>query len=138
MSKLWEIYDNTSLSISDNPEFILKGYADQLKTDTEDKFIGIVTESVAEETGSATYALYILVPKLKDYMYRLIEVNIQNLATPYPLELKFFAKDPKNHRTFRSEDVKSYKDKLEEIIKSPVTKAILAHLSTLIEIHNKG
>jgi len=135
MSKIWEIYGEKPKP-KENPELILKEYADKLKEDTEGKFIGIVTETIHEDTGSATYALYILVPELKDYMYRLIEINIQDLVTPYPVELRLFAKDPKNHRNFYADNVKDFREKLELMIKSPVTKGILMHLKTLIEIKN--
>jgi hypothetical protein len=135
MSKIWEIYGEKPKA-DENPEFILREYADQLKKDTESKFVGIVTETIHEDSGSVTYALYILVPELKDYMYRLIEINTQDLATPYPVEMRLFAKDPKNHRTFFAEDANDYRTKLESMIKSPVTKGILMHLKTLIEIKN--
>jgi hypothetical protein len=136
MSKIWEIYGEKPRQ-DENPELILKEYADRLKEDTGGKFIGLVTETIQEDTGSAIYALYILVPELKDYMYRLIEINIQDLATPYPVELRLFAKDPKNHRNFYAEDAKDYRTKLESMITSPVSKGILMHLKTLIEIKNK-
>ena len=136
MSKIWEIHGDLPKA-SENPEVILRKYADRLKDDTANKFIGLVTETIHEENGSATYALYILVPELKDYMYRLIDVNIQDLTTPYPVELRLFAKDPKNHRTFFAEEVNDYKNKLESIITNPVTKGILMHLKTLIEIKNQ-
>lgn len=133
MSKIWEIYGETPKS-DENPEKILNEYASRLKDDSDGKFVGLVTETIQEDTASATYALYIIVPELKSYMYRLIEVNIQDLATPYPLELRLFAKDPKNHRSFYAQDAKDYRSKLEDLIKSPVTKAILMHLKTLVEI----
>jgi hypothetical protein len=136
MNKIWEIYGENPKSEEDS-ELILKEYADRLKQDTGGKFIGIVTGTIHEDTGSATYALYILVPELKDYMYRLIEVNIQDLATPYPVELRLFAKDPKNHRTFSADNGNDFRKKLEEMITSPVTKGILMHLKTLIEIKTK-
>ena len=65
------------------------------------------------------------------------EVSIKNVVKPYPLELKLFAKDPRNHRTFSCNDVADYKKKLEEAIESPVTGGILMHLKTLIGIREK-
>lgn len=135
MEKIWEIYGEKPKA-NENPEVILNQYANRLKEDTQEKFIGIVTESIIEDTGSAVYALYVLVPELNDYMYRLIDVNVQDLTTPYPLELRLFAKDPKNHRSYFAEDVNDYKLKLESMITSQVTKGILMHLKTLIEIKN--
>ncbi len=133
MSKIWEI-SGEAPKTDENPEKILNEYASRLKDDTDGKFVGLVTETIQEDTASATYALYIVVPALKSYMYRLIEVNSQDLVAPYPVELRLFAKDPKYHKSFYAQDAKSYRLKLEELIKSAATKAILVHLKTLIEI----
>jgi phenylpyruvate tautomerase PptA (4-oxalocrotonate tautomerase family) len=133
MGKIWNIYGEGPKA-EENPEAILNEYAKQVSEDTEKKFVGIVTESIRENTGAVTYALYIIVPELKDYMYRLIEVNLQNLITPYPLEVSLFAKDPRNHRTFTCDNVAEFRAKLVEIISSPVTSGILMHLKTMIEI----
>ena len=133
MKKLWEAYGELP-EIGENPEIILNEYASKLKSDTDNMFSGVVTESIAEDSGVITYALYILVPKLKDYMYRLIEVNIQDLVTPYPLEIKLFAKVSINNRSVYASNVEEFKEKLEYVITSPITKGILFHLKTLIEI----
>lgn len=149
MKKIWKIYgeeslknelqDNASLEnaamIYDNPDTILNQYANQVYEDTDKQFNGIVTESTGGNTNEATYALYIVAPKLKDYMYRLIEVNVPNIIQPYPLEITLFAKDPKNHRTFNCENATEFRKKLIELIESPVTRVILKHLKTLIEIN---
>jgi hypothetical protein len=136
MSKVWNINRESVVSKTENPEFILKQYASKVAEDTDGLFLGIVTQTVNEEIGSITYALYIVAPKLKDYMYRIIEVNVQNLVELYPLELRLFAKDPKNHRHYTCDNSKEFEAKLYEVITSPVTSAILAHLNTLIEIQS--
>lgn len=136
MKKLWKIYGKEPKQ-NENPEVILNDYAKQVYEDTDKQFIGLVTETVKEDSDELSLALYIVVPQLRDYMYRLIEVSIQNIVKPYPLELKLFAKDPRNHRTFSCNDAADYKKKLEEIIESPVTGAILMHLKTLIDIREK-
>ena len=43
MSKIWEIHGDLPKA-SENPEVILRKYADRLKDDTANKFIGLVTE----------------------------------------------------------------------------------------------
>ena len=133
MEKLWKIYGDQPKP-EENPEGILNDYAKKVYEDTDKKFMGIVTETVREETGSVTYALYIVVPELKDYMYRLIEVNLQNLVSPYPLEVTLFAKDPKNHRTYTCDSPDEFRKKLIDLITSPVTSGILMHLKTMIDI----
>lgn len=136
MKKLWKIYGEEPKQ-NENPEVILNDYAKQVYEDTNKQFIGLVTETVKEDSDELSLALYILVPQLRDYMYRLIEVSIQNVVKPYPLELKLFAKEPRNHRAFSCNDAADYKKKLEEAIESPITGAILMHLKTLIGIRGK-
>ena len=149
--KLWKIYgeepapgeslkkqerDYTSKNY-DNPETILNQYAIRVYEDTNKQFIGTVTEAISEESSEATYALYIAAPKLRDYMYRLIEVNIANLLQPYPLDVTIFAKDPKNHRTYTCENPEEFNRKLIELIQSPLTSVILMHLKQLISINRE-
>ncbi|MDP5199931.1 hypothetical protein [Flavobacterium sp. DG2-3] len=133
MSTIWKIYGEQPKP-EENPEKILTEYASLLSKDTNSIFTGIVTETVREETGTVIYALYIVVPELHDYMYRLIEVNIQSIINQYPLEITLYAKDPRNNRTFTCDNVDSFKTKLLELIESPITSGILMHLKTLIEI----
>ena len=133
MEKLWEI-DLANSKLKENPGQILRQYAEKLHEDSDGEFYGVVTENIGEDTGEITYALYIQVPKLKNYMYRLIEVNITNLEDPFPIEIKLLAKHPKNHTQFYANDLEDYKHKLKAAIKNPVTKNILTHLHKLIEI----
>lgn len=149
MTKIWKIYgedplknepiENPSMEnaamIYDNPDTILNQYANKVYEDTDQQFNGIVTESTGGDSNEVTYALYIVAPKLKDYMYRLIEVNVPNIIQPYPLEITLFAKDTKNHRTFNCDNAKEFRKRLVELIESPVTRVILKHLKTLIEIN---
>jgi len=67
-------------------------------------------------------------------MYRLLEININNLLKYYPLELKLFAKDPKNHQFTVCDNEIQLRKKLVEFIKSPITSGILMHLQTLADI----
>ncbi len=152
MKKIWKIYGDESLKSDthdsasqenaalyyDSPDVILNQYANQVYEDTEKQFNGIVTESSSGNTNEVSYALYIVAPKLKDYMYRLIEVNVPNKIQQYPLDVILFAKDPKNHRTFSCEGPAEFRKKLIELIESPVTRVILKHLKTLIEIHQQN
>jgi hypothetical protein len=115
----------------------MKSFAARLREDTNGKFIGLVTDAVDEESGDVTFSLYISVPELKDYMYKLIEAKIQDWVTPYPAELTLFAKAPKNNRTFLVNNATEYQAKLTELITSSVTRAILMHLKTLVEIRQQ-
>ncbi|MEY2792495.1 MAG: hypothetical protein RJA76_487 [Bacteroidota bacterium] len=149
MKKIWKIYgDDPLMNLSienpsienaamfyDNPDTILNEYANKVYEDTDQQFNGIVTEYTGGNSNETTFALYIVAPKLKDYMYRLIEVNVPNIIQPYPLEITLFAKEPKNHRTFNCANAIEFRKKLIELIESPVTRLILKHLKTLIDIN---
>ena len=156
--KLWSIYgepnankesteDKNSLNsfseedlkteVFNSPDIILNEYANQMYNDTDGRFSGIITEAVSEETNEVTYALYIVVKKLKNYKYRLIEVNVPNIMQPYPLEITIYAKDPKNNRSFICENVTSFRKRIEEMITSSLTKVILMHLQNLMNINKE-
>lgn len=156
--KIWSIYgepnankenneDSNSLNtfseeeakteIFNNPDIILNEYANQMYNDTDGRFSGIVTEAISEETNEVTYALYIVAPKLKNYKYRLIEVNVPNMMLPYPLEITIYAKDPRNNRSFMCDNVANFRKRLLEMITSSLTKVILMHLQNLININKE-
>ena len=135
MEKIWKIQGNDNTP-KDNPEKILNDYAKRLKEDTNKKFEGLVTETIIENTGIVKYALFIVTPELKHYMYKLIEVKLQNMFTFYPLEITLLAKAQENHKTYTCDDVSELKKRAIEFISSPVTSGILMHLKTMIEIKN--
>lgn len=123
--------------IYNNPDIILNEYANQMYNDTDGRFSGIVTEAISEETNEVTYALYIVAQKLKNYKYRLIEVNVPNIMQPYPLEITIYAKDPRNNRSFVCDNVANFRRRLLEMITSSLTKVILMHLQNLININKE-
>lgn len=133
MEKIWDL-SGESPNQGKNPAIILSHYAKRLKEDTNGVFRGLITDAVDEENSSVTYALYVVVPELKNYMYRLIELKIENWVNLYPVELKLLAKEPKNNRITVADNPEECELKLEEMIKSPITKMSLQHLKTLIEI----
>jgi hypothetical protein len=149
MKKIWNFYneklsneESSNIShaaqIYDRPDSIMNQYASRVYEDTEKIFNGFVTESYGGDSSEVSYALYISSTKLKDYSYRLIEVIIPNIFQPYPLDVTLYAKDPKNHRTFSCSSPDEFRRKLLELIESPVTKIILKHLKTLIEISEQN
>lgn len=129
--------EEVKTEIYNNPDIILNEYANQMYNDTDGRFSGIVTEAISEETNEVTYALYIVAPKLKNYKYRLIEVNVPNIMLPYPLEITIYAKDPRNNRSFMCDNVANFRKKLLEMITSSLTKVILMHLQNLININKE-
>lgn len=115
-----------------SPWHILNELADKLEPDSQSRFTGQVTESVRNE--EVTYALYIVVPKLRDYMYRLFEARLTNYLNPYPVTLRFFAKDPKNNQHATCSTPDQLRQTLTEWIQSPLTRLVISALSQQIEI----
>lgn len=118
-----------------SPNAVLHKYAAAVGRDTQQQFVGLVTEAVREDTGEVSYALYLIVPRLRDYMYRLFEATVANLLQPYPVTLRYFAKDPRNNQTFRCETPQALEAKLVELISSTTTQNILGHLQQLVDIN---
>jgi hypothetical protein len=119
-----------------SPWQILNALADQLAPDSQGKFSGHVTETVREE--EVTYALYIVVPELRDYMYRLCEVRLNAYLDPYPVVVRFFAKDPKNHQRFSCDTPQELEEGLTKWIQSPLTELLLSALTQQIEIMKRN
>ena len=119
---------------ADSPSAILHRYAAAVGRDMQQQIVGLVTEAVREDTGEVSYALYLVVPRLRDYMYRLFEVTVDNLLRPYPATLRYFAKDPRNNQTFRCETPQTLDAKLLELIGSTTTQNIVGHLQQLVDI----
>lgn len=115
-----------------SPWRILNELADQLAPDSKGKFSGHVTETMRDEEVS--YALYIVVPELRDYMYRLAEVRLNTYLDPYPVVVRFFAKDPKNHQRFGCDTPEALREGLTKWIQSPLTELIISALAQQIEI----
>ena len=133
MGKIWNLEGLQKGNVK-NPALILKEYAKRMQNDTNDIFRGVVTDAINEETSSVTYSLYVVVPELKNYMYRLIEMEVNNWEKLYPVRLKLLAKDPKNNQISEADNPKECKQKLEDMISSNITIMIMQHLLTLIDI----
>ncbi len=133
-NNIWEFGENTVLD--ETPYEILDKYASQLKGSTG--FIeGKVTELISDSRKEVIYALYLVVPELKNYSYRLIEVVQPNAFTFYPVTMKLFGKADGNIVELPKVDFKNFEKQLVDFIKSPVTKGILQSLKTHIEIVKK-
>jgi hypothetical protein len=134
-NKIWTFADDKK-NIKTPYEYLFD-YASRLAYDTGNIVEGIVTESTSDAEEEVTYSLYLVVPKLRNYSYRLIEVIQLNAFTPYPVNMKLFGKAAGNVVTEKNLTVKTFEKKLVEFIKSPLTKLILTHLKTHLDIRNK-
>ncbi|MDB5270094.1 MAG: hypothetical protein JWP58_3134 [Hymenobacter sp.] len=136
MAPIWKTLDVSDSVAADQPLAILQGYADQLAPDTQQRFEGVVTDTVRDDTTEVFYALYITAPKLRNYMYRLLEVQVRDLSAPYAqaVTVRFFAKDPRNNRKEDCDSAEELRTVLLSYIESPLTQGILTHLEQLIDI----
>lgn len=131
---LWPIESDlkTQPEEGQSPWHILNELADKLAPESQGQFVGQVTEAVRNE--EVTYALYIVVPKLRDYMYRLLEAKLTNYLNPYPVELRLFAKDPKNNQYTTCSTPAQLRQTLTEWIQSPLTRLVISALHQQIDI----
>lgn len=103
----------------------LNGYAAQLKTDTDGNFEGSTDWSLDERYLGAVYRLSLVIPTLSHYTHHLFRVVTDSLDADYPLTIEYRAKQNKP-QTFRCEDEASFVTKMEELIQSEETAALLS------------
>jgi len=130
--KIWNFADSEKEEKS--PYEYLFEYATQVKDDTGSLIEGLVTELVTDSTEEVVYALYLVVPELKNYSFRLIEVVQSNAFTPYPVTMKLFGKAPGNIVVKKDVAFENFDKELLDFIQSPLTELILRHLKTHLEI----
>ena len=122
------------IDLPTSPYALLREYAGQIKADTASLFEGQVLEVVREDTGEVSYELYLVVPRLRHYRYRLFEATLDNLIQPYPMALRYFAKDPRNNQVVRCQTPDELRRELLRLITAETTQNILGHLQQLVEI----
>jgi hypothetical protein len=131
--KIWE-FGTITETIKTPYEFLYE-YASKLKDDTNNLIEGAVTELISESREEVVFALYLVVPELRNYSYRLIEVTQQNAFNFYPVKIKLFGTLPSSIVEKTIDNEKDFEKKLREFITSPLTKLILTSLRTHIEIY---
>jgi hypothetical protein len=119
------------------PFEILFDYAQRVKEDTEGRIEGVVTENISDSSVEVVYALYLVVPELRNYSYRLIEVTQQNAFTPYPVIMRLFGTVAGNVVELLDVPYERFDKELLKLIDNPLTKIIIQGLYTHIEIKRK-
>lgn len=138
--KLWDSIDVGS----NEPEYpyeILMRYAQLLTKDTDGRITGTITETTVPtkndqgfEFDRMIYALYLVVPSLRNASYRLIEIEHINFL-PYPVNVKLYGQVAPNVISFDNiQGEKELARHLEELIKHPLTKMLIGHIFNMIEI----
>lgn len=131
-NKIWEFSDKEK-EVKTVYEYLYE-YASKLGEDTNGLIEGTVTQLVSDSKEEIVYALYLVVPELKNYSYRLIEVIQPNAFTFYPVSMRLYGKAAGSIEERKSITYDNFETELLEFIQSPLTKMILQHLKTQIEI----
>ena len=133
-NKVWKSAENVE-SIK-TPYEILYEYASKVKDDM-DVIEGYVTELISESREEIIYALYLVVPQLKNFSYRLIEVVQPNAFTFYPVKMKLFGQSDGNIIEEKNIMHDNFEEKLIRFIESPTTRGILQNLLRHLEVVKK-
>lgn len=132
MSNLWQF--DAEQKKSKLPYEFLTHYASLLKEDTNHLILGQVLESVSSNSPEVTYSLYLIVPKLRNYSYRLIEVKQPDIVTVYPVEMRLYGTAEKNVVFKENVSEQDFEKELVDFITSPLTKLILHAIKNHIDI----
>ncbi|MEI6684300.1 MAG: hypothetical protein WCO44_16870 [Bacteroidota bacterium] len=133
--KIWNS-DGKVEEVTTPYEFLFH-YASMVKDDTDGKIVGLVTENISDSANEVVYALYLVVPELRNYSYRLIEVVQPSAFSPYPVTMKLFGKAAGNIVVKEQVPFEGFEAVLLEFIQNPMTKLIIQGLYTHIDIKRK-
>lgn len=93
------------------PEQIFNEYADSLEADTKGLILGRVVERLHENRDDngeiltkVVYVLYLVVPQLRNYSYRLLELERKNFVEDYPVNVRLFLKSGTHEETASTAD----------------------------------
>jgi hypothetical protein len=129
-NKLW--LGRREPSQEESPIKILQEFADRLTQDTENVIEGEVIETYSGESNSEiVYAFYLVVPKLRDYMYRLFQITQENIAKEYPVNCILYTKS--GAQPFEGENPQDFKEKLKFYFQSDYTQNILTSIFNHID-----
>lgn len=88
------------------PEQLFNSYADSLEADTKGLILGRIVERLHESRGDngeivakVVYVLYLIVPQLHNYSYRLLELERKNFVEDYPAIIRLFLKSGMHEET---------------------------------------
>ena len=121
-SKLITINEEKTKDVETHPYYILQEYAAQVEEDLNGEFYGRIKKTDLE--SETFFSFFIVVPKLNDFMYRFIEVNISDISNPYnKLTVKFLPQNTITIDTCASSD--EFKKIIERYLGSKQTSDIL-------------
>jgi len=130
--KLWQF--SNELSQPKMPYDILKKYAIKLQEDTEGMFNGDVSQIVNDDY-SVIVSFYIIVPGLRNYGYKLMQMKSKSFDMPYPAEMQLIGTAEGNVIKEEATNQIDFESKVEQFIVHPLTKHILYALKIQIDIY---
>jgi hypothetical protein len=138
---LWQFADEIPSSQPIFPVQVMEEAAERLMGDTDGLVIGKVTETVStpfeDQSSKISYALYLMVPKLRNYLYRLIEVFAEgDIINPYPVTIRLYGRLPGNIAEERAQGLDEFKTKFMQAIQHPTTKMVLSAIRNQVDISN--
>lgn len=132
-AKIWNFSESAEIH---TPYEILDKYASKLMEDTG--FIeGRVTEVTSEISNEIVNALYLIVPELSNYSYRLIEVTQPNAFTFYPVTMRLFGDTYEGVIEKNNVGVDEFNDELLKLINHKTTGTILSNLKKHVDVAKK-
>jgi hypothetical protein len=131
MDKIWKFSD-------ERPEqTILRqvhDVADRLYVDTSGLIKGVVTETTDKNSGKVIYSIYLSVPELNNYQYRLLEIEQPNLVQEFPASIKLFGYAAGNVIVKDGLVKEEFRSVLFDLISNPVTTGILSLIKHHVEL----
>lgn len=115
---------------------ILKKYASKLWSETGEIISGDVL-STLEPGGQVKYVMFLIVPAMRSYTYKLIEVVQYDVINFYPVRMTLFGNAELNQITVNDIlDDKLFEENLIKFINNPLTRLALSGLKTQLDIYN--
>lgn len=138
---LWQ-FANTVAPTQLSPVQVLEPYAARLGEDTGSLILGKIVERFQEvrddagmANGQLAYVLYLVVPRLRNYSYRLIELKQPDLAADYPVDIQFFLKD--NIIEAKAADAQQLETQLRKFVRLGSTINLLTAIRSQVETLEK-
>lgn len=130
---LWRFADNNPSE--EIPYEILKDFARKLSSDTEGMFTADILQTIQNEDNSVICSFYLVVPELRSYSYKLMELVQPRFDKIYPIAMSLFGKAEGNVISDVATNSTELRAKITAFITNPLTMHILTSLKTQIEIY---
>jgi hypothetical protein len=131
-NKIWQFADERNTIKS--PFEYLKEYARRLDEDTKGLFTADVSQIYREEDHKVVCSLYIVVPELRNYSYRLIETIQPDFIDIYPVQMTLYGTAKENSYSLNNVSAEEFEKQLQHLITHPLTQHILLSLRTQLQI----